>query len=44
MMVVASGKERTVKEFEKIFEASGWKLVTVHKTLGPIQLIEAVRI
>ena len=44
MMVTCSGKERTLQDYSKLFDASGWKLVTMHKTPAPLQLIEAVRL
>jgi hypothetical protein len=44
MMVACSGKERTLKNYAQLFDASGWKLVNVHKTPSPVQLIEAVKV
>jgi hypothetical protein len=40
MLVMAGGKERTVEEFGKLFEAAGLKLAGVTPTFSPIVVIE----
>ena len=44
MMVLCSGKERTLKEYSNLLDASGWKFLAKHDTGSPLQLIEAVKI
>lgn len=34
MLTAFNGQERTLQEFDRLYAASGWKLVQVHKTEG----------
>jgi len=40
-MLAIGGKERTLEQYEKLFAATGFKLRALHRTPGPIDLIEA---
>jgi SAM-dependent methyltransferase len=42
-MLAIGGKERTLAQYEALFAASGLRLAKLHRTPGPIDLIEAVR-
>jgi hypothetical protein len=41
-MLAIGGKERTLAQYEKLFAESGFALKKLHRTPGPIDLIEAV--
>ncbi len=40
-MLAIGGKERTLAQYEQLFAATGFKLRALHRTPGPIDLIEA---
>ena len=42
--VLASGRERTRPEFDKLFAGAGFKLNRVVQTRGPLCVVEAVPI
>ena len=44
MLVMTGGKERTEKEYAELFEKTGFRLVKVHPTPSPMQIVEAVRV
>jgi hypothetical protein len=44
MLVMTGGKERTAKEYSKLFDKTGFKFIAVHPTQSPLQIVEAVRI
>lgn len=44
MLVMTGGKERTATEYSRLFEKAGFRLVTVHPTPSPMQIVEAVRV
>lgn len=43
MLVMSSGRERTVEEYAALFEASGFKLNRVIPTQSPMSILEAVQ-
>jgi hypothetical protein len=43
MLVMTGGKERTEAEFRELFDRSGFNLVKVHATEGPMGIVEGVR-
>lgn len=43
MLVMTGGRERTEEEFAQLFELAGFDLVKVHKTEGPMCVIEGIR-
>jgi hypothetical protein len=46
MMCVTSGKERTVDEYSRLLEQSGWKYVQTnhpHQQTGVIEVIEGTK-
>ena len=43
MLVMTGGRERTEQEFAQLFGAAGFDLVKVHKTEGPMCVLEGVR-
>lgn len=44
MMVVLGAKERTLAEFDSLFERTGFRRITVTKTATPFSIIEAIAI
>jgi hypothetical protein len=44
MLLIPGGKERTQQEYDELFEKCGFKLLKVHPTPSPVNIIEAVRI
>ncbi|MDQ4122864.1 MAG: acetylserotonin O-methyltransferase [Acidobacteriota bacterium] len=44
MLVMTGGKERTATEYAQLFEKAGFKLINVHPTPSPLQIVEAVRV
>jgi hypothetical protein len=42
MLVGTTGKERTRKEFERLFGAAGLRVRSIHATPGPLKVLEAV--
>ncbi|ANN75718.1 methyltransferase [Bordetella flabilis] len=44
MVMVAGGRERTVKEYEALLGAAGWRLQSVKSTGTPMIVIEAVSV
>lgn len=44
MLVVTGGRERTEEEFQKLYEASGFRLTSVVPTESPFSVIEGVRV
>jgi hypothetical protein len=42
-MLAIGGKERTLAQYEALFAEAGLRLVKLHRTPGPIDLIEATR-
>ncbi len=43
MLVVTGGKERTAREYAELLDRSGFKLIGVHGTPSPVQIVEAIR-
>jgi hypothetical protein len=44
MLGMTGGKERTPSEYGELFERAGFRLVAVHPTPSPLQIVEAVRV
>lgn len=44
MLVMTGGKERTPSEYAALLEKAGFKLVAIHPTPSPLQIVEAVRV
>ena len=44
MLAMTGGKERTAKEYAALFDQAGFKLVNVHPTSSPMQIVEAIRV
>ncbi len=44
MMVMTSGRERNLKEYQQLFEISGWRLKVTMPTRTPMTILEAVAI
>lgn len=44
MLAMTTGRERTREEFAALFKPSGFQLVAVHRTEGPVCLIEAKKL
>jgi len=44
MLLMPGGKERTELEYSELFENCGFKLLKVHQTPSPMNIIEAVRV
>lgn len=44
MLTMPGGKERTEKEYAELFENCGFKLLKVHATPSPVNIVEAVRV
>jgi O-methyltransferase domain/Dimerisation domain len=42
MLVMSGGRERTLDEYRRLFEASGFSLVRVIPTLAPLSILEAL--
>ena len=43
MLCITGGRERTEQEFAQLFAAAGFDLVKVHKTDGPMCIIEGIK-
>jgi hypothetical protein len=41
MLVIPGGQERTREEFRALFARAGLRLARVHRTQGPLSLLEA---
>ena len=44
MMMFLNGKERTMAEWQELLQQAGLKVAAVHKSFGPLSVIEATRI
>ena len=44
MLGMTGGKERTPTEYAELFERAGFRLVAVHPTPSPLQIVEAVKV
>jgi hypothetical protein len=44
MLVMTGGKERTATEYSQLLEKAGFKLIAVHPTPSPLQIVEAERV
>lgn len=43
MLVATGGKERTAAEYAELFAQTGFRLVNIHPTASPVQIVEAIR-
>jgi hypothetical protein len=44
MLLMPGGKERTEKEYSELFEKCGFKLLKVHATPSPMNIVEAIAV
>jgi hypothetical protein len=44
MLLMPGGKERTAKEYSELFEKCGFKLLNVHATPSPMNIVEAIAV